>query len=527
LPGDLLRQTCKRIGIVALVFALMWFLGFFVNLIVVRIIPGDMPRVPHWPVPGAVILGIGLAMSLTMMLIAGKLHDRPSFLLNVGLVFEVLTAFLLALLTQWQPQLVPLRISWVSVIILVYPAIVPNTPGKTFAAAFAAASMEVLAFGIAVARGVPIVGPGGVALDQLRLFPLVWMFLPNYISAILAVIPAHIIRGLGKQVSRARELGSYNLGESLGSGGMGEVYRAEHRLLARPAAIKLIRPPLIGASTAAAARVLVERFRREAEAAAVLRSPHTIELYDFGVADDGTFYYVMELLDGVGFEELVERFGPVPAERAVHLVLQACDSLAEAHGHGLIHRDIKPSNLFTCRLGMQVDFVKVLDFGLVKAQRGSAYEATVLTAPEVTTGTPAFMAPEVAMGEEDIDPRSDVYSLGAVLFWLVTGELVFEASNPIKMMYRHIQDEPPPPSRRTELPVPRELDNIILACLAKSHEDRPASAAQLADRLAAISFHQPWSTERARRWWDSHLPTCIPGDAPCNQGALVPALVSE
>ncbi len=527
LPGDLLQQTCKRIWIVALVFALMWFLGFFVNLLVVRIIPGDMPRVPHWPMPGAVILGIGLAMSLAMMLLAGKLHDRPSFLLNVGLVFEVLTAFLIALLIQWQPQLVPLRISWVSVIILVYPAIVPNTPGRTFAAAFAAASTELLAFGIAVARGAPIVEPSGVALDQLQLFPLVWMFLPNYISAILAVIPAHIIRGLGKQVSKARELGSYNLGESLGSGGMGEVYRAEHRLLARPAAIKLIRPPLIGASSAAAARVLVERFRREAEAAAVLRSPHTIELYDFGVADDGTFYYVMELLDGVGFEELVERFGPVPAERAVHLVLQACDSLAEAHAHGLIHRDIKPSNLFTCRLGMQVDFVKVLDFGLVKAQRGSAYEATVLTAPEVTTGTPAFMAPEVAMGEEDIDPRSDVYSLGAVLFWLVTGELVFEASNPIKMMYRHIQDEPPPPSRRTELPVPRELDDIVLACLAKSHEDRPASAAQLADRLAAISFRQPWSVERARRWWDSHLPTCIPGDAPCNQGALVPALVSE
>ena len=522
LPPDLLEQSCRRIAIAAMAFASLWALGFVMNEGVARLFPQGIPPegAEVWPMPGALIAGVGLVMSLAMVLIAARLHMKPITLLNVGLFYLVASALLIGILNQWIPRVTPFRVSWICIIVLAYPTIVPNTPLKTLAATLAAATMDPVGFGIALARGVPVEG-------TITLFSLLWTFLPNYACAVLAVVPVHIIRGLSKQVSRARELGSYKLGDTIGAGGMGEVYRAEHRMLARPAAVKVIRPHLLGASTDAAARVVQERFRREAEAAALLRSPHTIELYDFGVADDGTFYLVMELLDGIGLEELVERFGPIPAERAVHIILQACESLAEAHSRGLMHRDIKPSNIFTNRLGLRLDFVKVLDFGLVKAESGSGYEQTKLTAPEVTTGTPAFMAPEVALGEQTADHRLDVYSLGAVLYWLVTGQLVFEAANPIKMMHMHIQEQPTPPSQRTELPIPTALDAVVLAALAKKPDDRPADAAELARRLRHIEFAEPWTEERAQRWWDTHLPDCMTAEGPCNKGSLVPAMATE
>jgi serine/threonine-protein kinase len=201
-----------------------------------------------------------------------------------------------------------------------------------------------------------------------------------------------------------------------------------------------------------------------------------------------------------------------------------CGSLAEAHARGLIHRDIKPSNIHAARMGLQVDFVKVLDFGLVKAEQSR--EQTMLTQPHMTTGTPAFMAPELALGEPGLDSRVDIYALGAVLYWLLTGQLVFEADTPIKMMHRHISDAPEPPSSRTELEVPPELDELILACLAKEPADRPATAGQLASSLAAVPLAEPWTEERAQRWWDTYLPQA---DTPakCDKGELAPAMVSE
>jgi serine/threonine-protein kinase len=282
---------------------------------------------------------------------------------------------------------------------------------------------------------------------------------------------------------------------------MGEVFQAEHRLLARPAAIKLIRPDLLAAVTTQQASMHVERFRREAEAAALLRSPHTIELYDFGFSDDGGFYYVMELLDGISFEDLVTRFGPLPAERAAYLVLQACESLGEAHARGLIHRDLKPSNLHTCRVGLQVDYVKVLDFGLVK---GMAIGDGTLTAPNIAAGTPAFMAPEVALGEADTDPRLDVYSLGCVLYWLLTGRLVFERDTPMGMIVAHAHEKPPALSERTEVPIPERLEAVVLACLEKDREERPASARELDGLLAACGVE--WTSSEADHWWRTHKP---------------------
>lgn len=459
--------------------------------------------------PGNLIAGLGVALSLVMIRVARDMSDRPNKLLDVGLIYLVLIAALAASLVQYRPNVAPLRVSWVAVAIVVYPAIAPNTPKRTLAAALIAATMDPLFYLIARNRG--------FGLDAHPLL-MVWMFLPAYICAGIATIAASVIRGLGQQVKEARELGSYRLGPRIGQGGMGDVHIAEHRLLARQSAIKLIRPDLLARGQSR--RVALERFRREAAAAALLRSPHTIALYDYGSTPDGAFYYAMEYLDGVSFEDLVTRFGPLPAGRAIFLMTQACASIAEAHSRNLIHRDIKPSNIFTTRQGLETDFVKVLDFGLVKFDRGASDRPATITAPEIATGTPAFMAPEAALGEKSADHRTDIYSLGCVLYWLLTGNLVFEGDSPLKVMTRHISDPPAPPSRRTELPVPPALDELVLACLAKRPEDRPATALELAERLAGIEVPEPWSVKQARRWWDTHLPESKQPCGECDHGTL-------
>jgi eukaryotic-like serine/threonine-protein kinase len=245
------------------------------------------------------------------------------------------------------------------------------------------------------------------------------------------------------------------------------------------------------------------RFEREAQAAASLRSPHTIEVYDFGVSDTGTLYYVMELLVGYDAQQLVERFGPLPVERVVHLLAQVCDSLSEAHAARLVHRDIKPSNIYVCRYGRQVDFVKVLDFGLVKRVRVFADDETQLqlTASHVVSGTPAFMAPEQVLGGAETDARTDLYAVGCAAFWLLTGRTVFEGSTPMDVLMQHVRKEPPPPSRYSEQPVPAALDAVILRCLAKSPDERPQSADELAEALTAACDPGSWTPVRASEWW--------------------------
>jgi serine/threonine protein kinase len=498
LPNDLMFQACRRVGIVSLVFASIWAFMTLMNKYVIHLISNPMATL--YPYPGNVIGIAAVASSLFMVYLARKIGHKPHLLIDVGSGYLVLQCLLISLLTHWRPfPLVP-RVSWVCVAILTYPAIVPNTPRKTLIVSLLAASTEPLAMLFSEVRGVQ---PQGGWLY------VVWTSLPNYIAAFLSVIPVKIIHGLGHQVRRARELGSYRLEEPLGKGGMGEVFRATHQMLARPAAIKLIRPEILSSSRGAA-RVIVERFRREAEAAASLRSPHTINLYDFGVANDGTFFLVTELLDGLDLESLVERFGPAPPERMVYLVRQVCDSLAEAHARGLVHRDIKPSNIFTCRMGLEVDFVKVLDFGLVKAIGEESRDVTMLTAPDATTGTPAYIAPEVVRGDRVADHRVDIYTLGCVAYWLVTGRLVFQAPNAIQLMYQHANTPPVPPSQRSEFEIPPALDSVILACLAKFPEERPQSASELSQRLALAIQAPVWTEELAHRWWDRHHPEVTP-----------------
>jgi serine/threonine protein kinase len=510
LPSEMLGETCRRVGTVGIVFASLWALTILMNLFVAHSL-GEMAFLREtWPSPGLLISTIGIASSLGLTAAAWRLSGKP-VLLDVGSGYLVLQCLLISILSQWVPAPISPRVSWVCIPILFYPAIVPNTPRKTLVTSLLAASMEPLAFGLSYLRGVQV---------PSNLFYWLWAFLPNYICAFLAVITVKIIHHLGQQVKRARELGSYRLEEQLGRGGMGEVFRATHQMLARPAAVKLIRSEILGSSSPSAARIIMERFRREAEAAASLRSPHTISLYDFGVSRDGTFFLVMEMLDGLDLETLVERFGPLPPERAVHLLRQACESLEEAHSRGLIHRDIKPSNIFTCRMGLEVDFVKVLDFGLVKAMGEQGHEATLLTAPDSTTGTPAYIAPEMVRGDGAVDHRVDIYTLGCVAYWLLTGQLVFQAPNAIQLMYQHANARPIPPSQRSELEIPPELDSVILACLAKVPQDRPQSAAELSRRLAAAVNGNGWTEDQAHRWWDRHHPECAQQPCECEKRML-------
>jgi serine/threonine-protein kinase len=402
----------------------------------------------------------------------------PRFILDLGLFYMIVTAIDLGLVLHWEPvpthaPITP-QISWIGAVILMFAAILPNSPGKTLVAGLIAASMNPLTMLLARARGTWEFGPA---------FNALLMHYPDFLLVGVATVISHVVTKLGQQVTRAREMGSYRLVDLLGKGGMGEVWRARHQMLARDAAIKLIHP----AAQAGKALMMQRRFEQEAKSTATLRSPHTVELYDFGVTADGVFYYVMELLDGIDLETLVKRFGPQKPARVASILRQVCRSLGDAHSHGMIHRDIKPSNIFLCRLGNEYDFAKVLDFGLVKLLDS---EDATMTAEGTARGTPAHMAPELALGSSVIDGRTDLYGVGSVAYWLVTGSLVFEETSSTAMIMAHLQKAPQAPSERSEMAVPEALDRAIMMCLAKQPADRPQSAAVLA-RMLGISNPGP------------------------------------
>ena len=494
LPEDLLREAGRRLGLLCLISACLWMVNLLL-LNFVYVVPGTVPteRVisylkwrPVYDLVGA----LNVLVSLSLLLYSRRGRGSARSLLDLALVYEVFTALSVALLDYAEPG--PTEgVSWIAVIILLFASMVPSSPRKTLTAALVAASMGPVAGQIW--RGLGAQVPG--------LFQALLLSIPNYLCAGVAGVIAHIMHRLGGEVRKAREMGSYMLGDLIGRGGMGEVWRATHRFLARPAAIKLIKPEVLGAVTPRQGEVVIQRFRREARAAALLRSPHSIQLYDFGVAPDGTFYYVMELLNGLDLETLVSRHGPLPPSRVIHLLAQVCESLAEAHERGLVHRDIKPANIQVCRMGRECDFVKVLDFGLVKSE--PAESAPGLTAPNTLAGTPAYLSPETALGEP-VDHRSDLYSCGCVAYWMLTGRRLFETQSPMQMIAHHIQTPPEPPSRYCAYPLPAELERIVLACLAKLPSERPSGAAELADMLSACEVTSAWTREDARAWWETH-----------------------
>jgi tRNA A-37 threonylcarbamoyl transferase component Bud32 len=324
---------------------------------------------------------------------------------------------------------------------------------------------------------------------------------------------AAVARDLAREATdRMRELGSYRLIERIGQGAMGEVWRAEHRLLARQAAIKLIREEMLASGGRKPAE-LIERFRREAQTLATLRSRHTTLLFDYGVTEDGTFYFVMELLDGMDLETLVHRHGPQPPDRVIRLLIQVCSSLAEAHAAGLVHRDIKPANVFVCRAADEVDVVKVLDFGIVQGG-GEQKEAPLAASASVGpgdgrlthagqhVGSPAVMAPEQIRGQ-DIDGRADLYSLGCVAVWLLSGRMPFLGETAFDMMGAHLYTAVPALASLVSGDLPAELDRILRQCLEKGRDDRPRDAGALAEALRAIVVPpgDAWTAQRAAAWW--------------------------
>lgn len=492
LPSDLVADASRRLSVAMLVIAAI--LVFYNSLYATiwsehRFLVGE-------------IVGIGaLSMSLVLAYMLRKCPRTQAQVLLAGAIYEVALTFGLSMTEFWtMPDLTAVtnRVGWSTLFIAFFPVLVPARTKQIAAVSFTAALANTAAFLVAFTLADRVFPSPEVTLS---------LVLPAYVAACLALVPARVLSRLGTKVRQARRLGPYRLVERLGVGGMGEVWRAEHRLLARPAAIKLIRPR--GGGDQEVERQLVERFEREAQTTAYLESPHTVALYDFGIASDGTFYYVMELLRGIDLERLVTRYGAQPPERVAHLLIQICDSLDDAHAHGLVHRDIKPANIFVTSRARSVDYVKVLDFGLVKLVEPAAEDVKLSRAGEVH-GTPAYMAPEEATGQ-GTDHRSDLYSLGCVAYWLLTGKLVFEESTSIKIALAHATRQPRPVAEVATQPIPDGFAAIVMGLLVKEPDQRPGSAADLARSLRAGGYADGWDTDRAELWWREHLRDLLEG----------------
>ncbi len=495
LPDELLEEQVYRLALLTAVIAGLWTLGLFLDFVLAPLVWGltDISK------QGIAVEITGLVMSLFMYGYVRFSGDSPQRKTDAGLAFLVWNAMGVAVLNTWvaPPSADQVtHLSWAAVGILVYAVIAPASPQKMLWAALIAAAMDPLALLLAYLMGEPVVSVAHATI----------LALPNFACSLIASLPSRVLHRLGNRLREAQELCSYQLYRLLGQGGMGEVWEARHRLLARGAAIKLVRPEVLGARNDAEARVMLRRFEREAQATASLSSPHTIDVFDFGVTDEGQFYYVMELLAGRDLESLVREFGPVPADRAMFLLRQVAHSLADAHARGMVHRDIKPANIYVCRMGLEYDFVKVLDFGLVKLRESGGQSESLLTLDHTTTGTPAYMAPEIILGDADVDRRADVYALGCVAYYLLTGQLVFEADTSMKMLMQHLHAPPVPPSQRTELPIPRELDQRVLACLQKDPDMRPQHAGELFRLATNCHACDGWNADVARSWWEMHLP---------------------
>ena len=381
--------------------------------------------------------------------------------------------------------------------------IVDEAVRKRFAVGLAETARKLLASGIESISSTGV-GRGRVSLAALRfadvalaialacslvlaftLGSAIW----SSVIAVATTVASRVVYGRERDPEAARGLGQYRLLSKIGEGGMGSVYLAQHSLLKRPAAIKLLL-----AEGAVATNLL--RFEREARLTALLTHPNIVAIYDYGRTANGLFYYAMEYVDGVSLQDLVQQHGPQSPARVVHLLRQLACALAEAHRAGLVHRDVKPANVLLCERGYSPDCVKVLDFGLVKSADGVG--ETTLTGSDAIAGTPTYLAPEMVRAPMDVDARADLYGLGGVGYFLLTGAPVFDAGSMLEMCAHHLYSCPVPPSERSPKPIPAALERLILACLAKDPSDRPTC---LVDDLAALARAHPWSPRDAGDWW--------------------------
>lgn len=331
---------------------------------------------------------------------------------------------------------------------------------------------------------------GSMAIGAAAGLAVYWV-----LAVATAASASKVFYGLRKQVADAKQLGQYKLESKLGEGGMGMVFRATHGMLRRPTAVKLLLPEKAGEHN-------LQRFEREVQLTATLTHANTVTIFDYGRTPDGVFYYAMELLDGATLEDIVELRVPVAESRILRILEQCAGALSEAHGLGLIHRDIKPSNIMLCRYGGQHDIVKVLDFGLVKQLTAGGNAS--LTQTETLTGTPQYMSPEAITDADSVDARGDIYSLGCVAYYLLTGQHVFAGSTVVEVCSHHLHSQPVAPSKATDRPISPALEALVLQCLAKSPEERPSNGAELLTLLEQISVGEVWRERDAVEWWDEY-----------------------
>ena len=489
LPSAVTRESRRRLRVAALLGTLGY--ATFLTFALSRLIDaGPLQRsidLTHD------VLGLGICLGLVAVASARPIPDL--LVLRLALVAQVLLAALISVAVTWAAFIRTGHVSaltWVVPMVILFPLLVPVVPRTTLVVSALCVLTLPGSLWLLASRGAIEVN----ASDYWHAFST------GGVAVAIATVAARTVHGARQQVAAARTVGSYELLERLGAGGMGEVWKARHLLLARPAAVKMIlaetlQGPLEERDT------VVRRFLREAQVTASLRSPHTVELFDFGVGADGGFYYAMELLEGMNLEHFIYQFGALEPRRAVHWLAQACHSLGEAHSRGLVHRDIKPANLFICRSGRDVDVVKVLDFGLTRAAASSQDPA--LSAPGTMMGTPSYMAPEQIYGLA-LDARTDLYALGCVGYWLLAGKKPFESKQVGELLRQHAQAIPPPLSSQAPRAIPPRIEAAVMACLSKDPEQRPPSADRLCEALEAGLDGNAWSASEAQEWWGAHLP---------------------
>jgi hypothetical protein len=414
-----------------------------------------------------------------------RLSARTLRVVDVGGFLALAAGMVCVCLASDDPQNAPATMRVAGVFLILSRAgLLPSTGLRTAVASFGTAI--ILALGVLLLPATVGHGPSYYAFASFRV---------QAVAAVVATLTSLTIYGLRRQVEEARRLGQYVLEEVIGQGGMGRVYRARHALLRRDTAVKLLLPGQVGEAA-------LLRFEREVQATARLTHPSTVAVYDYGRTPEGVFYYAMEHLDGGDLDDLVAYAGALPAGRVVFILEQVCGALQEAHAAGLVHRDVKPANMIVCERGGDGDVAKVLDFGLVKGI--DAKDGAPTPGGGGLTGTPLYMAPESITAPDDVDARSDLYALGAVAYFLLTGGAPFRAATIAEIYAHHVHTAPERPSVRLGGPIPAALEAVVLRCLAKNPADRFPDAATLGDALRDCTEGPGWRQVEARAWWGEH-----------------------
>jgi len=478
----------ERLGLFARIM-LYVFVGFAsFTLALYQLFPGTKPA--RGDIQNIIaIVGLGVMVTIWFVWLRGKRTSTLQSLLTLDLVFVTLIGAIFgvsAYLSIDKPINMISCLLWNGYMVFGRVLYVPSDAKRTFWLSSIAMAPLVTA---AVAASVnyqdyELAVPGTALAVGTTVFAGTAVF--------IATVGSRVIYGLRKQVREAMQLGQYTLGEKIGEGGMGEVYKATHAMLRRPTAVKLLLPGRTSEEH-------LERFEREVQMTAQLTHPNTVAIFDYGRSPEGVFYYAMEFLEGVDLERLVRTYGALPAPRVVHILVQMCGALEEAHGRGLVHRDIKPANAILCKRGQVPDWIKVVDFGLVKD-----FEKDTESTGSVLAGTPAYLAPEAVSAPTTVGPPGDLYAVGAVGYFLLTGSVVFEAENVVEMCVHHVRTPPTPPSERTDNEISPALEAIVLRCLAKNPKQRPDSARTLRNLLRELPEAELWNEELAAAWWETY-----------------------